>query len=644
MKKLLLSVFTCMFFTMQGKAQIFPNYGIISGNEKELKECSFDKDANAIILLHEATSDYDDEYHLITTHHVRIKILKEAGLSVADVSIPFYRKDDFENIYKVEGMTFNYDAQGNEVITKLDRKSIFTKKTNERIGEVVIAFPAIKVGSIIEYQYESVMRHYGGLDDWDFQDRLPVLASKYTLVIVPNAEFAYQVSKSTGYPIVIKKQEYRGGIFFEMDSIPGLGNESYMDARRDYLQKVIFQLSGFTRGGSKNKYMSSWDEVSRGLLAEPAFGPQLNKNISGTTDFIKSVKMLPADEDKMKAVFNYVRGNMVWNNLYSKYSADGVKDAWQKKGGTSGDINLALVNLLKEAGLEANPVLVSERFHGKVNTAYPFLDQFNSVFAYVVINKKKYFLDATNTTLPPHLTPIEILNTTGYVYNRKTGGLIAITNDSLQFKENISGAITISPQGTVDGELSVYSFDYARVEKLQEYKRDKEKFISDNFEVPGTTIGAKDIVVENMDKDSLGFIQTATITGNLNTTGEYSFMPLNIFTGYATNPFISTNRFSNINFGYRRQLNFNVSFQLPETYIIDALPKSMRLITPDKDISFLRQVEYSKEDNQVRCIMKIEFKESLYPADDYPMIKEVYQKLFDYLKEPIVLKKKTPGN
>ncbi|CAN5357436.1 hypothetical protein BH11BAC3_BH11BAC3_40390 [soil metagenome] len=644
MKQLLLSAVACLFFILQGKAQIFPYYGIISGNEKELKECSFDKDANAIILLHEATSDYDDEYHLITTHHVRIKILKEAGLSVADVSIPFYRKDDFENIYKVEGMTFNYDAQGNEVITKLDRKSIFTKKTNERIGEVVIAFPAVKVGSIIEYQYESVMRNYNGLDDWDFQDRLPVLASKYTLVIIPNAEFAYQVSKTSTYPIVIKKQEYRGGIFFEMDSIPGLGNESYMDARRDYLQKVIFQLSGFTRGGSKNKYMSSWDEVSRDLLAEPAFGPQLNKSIQGTGDFIKGVKVMPTDEDKMKAVFNYVRSNMVWNNLYSKYSADGVKDAWQKKGGTSGDINLTLVNLLKEAGLDANPVLVSERFHGKVNTAYPFLDQFNSVFAYVVINKKKYFLDATNTTLPPHLTPIEILNTTGYVYNRKTGGLIEITNDSLQFKENVSGAITISPQGTVDGELSVYSFDYARVEKIQEYKRDKKKFISDNFEVPGTTIGAKDVTVENMDKDSLGFIQTARVSGNLNTTGEYSFVPLNIFTGYSTNPFISTNRFSNINFGYRRLLNFNITFQLPETYMIDELPKSMRLITPDKDISFLRQVEYSKEDNQVRCIMQIEFKESLYPADAYPMIKEVYQKLFDYLKEPIVLKKKSPGN
>lgn len=461
---------------------------------------------------------------------------------------------------------------------------------------------------------------------------------------MPNAEFAYQVNKSSAYPVVIKKLEYRGGVYFEMNNIPGLGNEAYMDARRDYLQKVVFQLSGYDRGGSKNKYLSSWDEVSKELSMEAAFGAQLNKNIPGTADFIKGVKMLPADEDKMKAVFNYVRGNMVWNNLYSKYSMDGVKDAWQKKSGNSGDINLALVNLLKEAGLEANPVLVSERFHGKVNTAYPFLDQFNSVFAHVVINNKKYFLDATNTSLPPHLTPVEILNTTGYLYNRKKGGLIEITNDSLKYKEAIVGALSISSQGTIEGEISVHSYDYARVEKIQEYKSDKKKFISNNFEVAGTTIGAKDVTVENIESDSLEFIQTAKVSGNLNTTGEYSFMPLNIFTGYTTNPFISTNRFSNMNFGYRRQLNFNVTIQLPDTYLIDALPKSVRLVTPDKDITFLRQVDYDKENNQVRCMMQIQFKESLYPANTYPILKEVYQKMFDYLKEPVVLKKKTPGN
>ena len=101
-------------------------------------------------------------------------------------------------------------------------------------------------------------------------------------------------------------------------------------------------------------------------------------------------------EEKMKSVFNYVRNNMVWNNMYSMYTTRGVKDAWQTKSGNSGEINLLLINLLKKAGLETYPMLVSERFDGKVDKSYPFMDQFNSVFACVIISNKKYYLDATD--------------------------------------------------------------------------------------------------------------------------------------------------------------------------------------------------------------------------------------------------------
>jgi hypothetical protein len=36
----------------------------------------------------------------------------------------------------------------------------------------------------------------------------------------------------------------------------------------------------------------------------------------------------------------------------------------------------------------------------------------------------------------------------------------------------------------------------------------------------------------------------------------------------------------------------------------------------------------------------IEFDKSLYETDTYPILKEVYQKMFEFLKEPVVLKKK----
>ncbi|MEO6733239.1 MAG: DUF3857 domain-containing protein [Ferruginibacter sp.] len=639
MKTISLILGCCLFANAFLFAQDFPDYGIISREEIDLKQCPFDKDAHAVVLLHEASSNYDDEHHLITTHHVRIKILKEKGFSAADLAIRFYRKDDFELIDRVEGMTINF-TDGSRVDTKLERKSIFTKKTNDRIGEVIFAFPAIKPGSIIEYKYRSTMKHYGGLQDWDFQEELPVITSRYTIAILPNMEFAYRVNKTLDLPITITKNASSGTAYFEMHNIPGLSNEPYMDARKDYLQSVLFQLSGYSMRGDKKKYMTSWEEVTRELINSVEFGNQLNKNISGTDDFLKQVKLLASTEEKMKAVFNYVRGNMMWNQLYSKYANDGIKNAWLKKSGTSGEINLILINLLKEAGLEVYPMLVSERFHGKIDKSYPFIDQFNSVFACVDINNRKYYLNATDKSIPAHLTPNTILNTTAFIVNRKAGGLVTITNDSALYKEYIHTNIDLAEDGTISGEATVKSNDYARIKKLSEYNADKTKFISTNFIVDGTTITGKDLEMINIDNDSLALEQKCKLSGKLNTTGEYTFIPLNLFTGFNNNPFLSENRFSNINFGYSRMVNLNTLIQLPAGYVVDEMPKSVKLIDPDKDIAFTRQIVYDKEAKAIRCLLQFEFKKSLYETDMYPVIKEVYKKMFEYLKEPIVLKKK----
>lgn len=640
MKRFTLIAACCLFANSLLTAQEFPDFGIINNEERDLKQCTFDKDANAVVLLHEAFSDYDAQHQLITVHHIKIKILKEKGIESANVSIPFYRSNDFEQITMVEGMTINM-VDNNPVQTKLDRKSIYTKKTNERWGEMVFAFPAIKAGSIIEYKYRSAMKHYGGLKDWDFQEELPVMMSRYTLVILPNAEFAYRVNKTLDIPITVKTQSFNGGVYFEMKNVPGLGNEPYMDARKDYLQKVIFQLSGLGMGGSnKKKYTTSWEEVTRELMMEENFGAQLNKNIGGTDDFIKQIKTLALPEEKMKGVFNYVRNNMVWNNMYSMYTTRGVKDAWQTKSGNSGEINLLLINLLKEAGLETYPMLVSERFNGKVNKSYPFMDQFNSVFACVIISNKKYYLDATDKNIPAHITPSTILNTTAFVVNRKAGGLINITNDTLQYKENIIADITVTGDGTVSGEVSIKSMDYARVKKLEDYKEDKIKFLARSFIVDGTAISAKDIEITNVENDSLALEQQGKISGRLNTTGDYTFLPLNLFTGFDFNPFLSNNRLSNINFGYRRSIILNVTIQLPPDYVVDEMPKSIKLSDPDKDILFMRHITHDKEINLIRCMMQFEFKKSLYETDMYPIVKEVYQRIFEYLKEPVLLKKK----
>jgi hypothetical protein len=640
MKQIFFLFICCALVATHLYAQDFAAFGTFGSEEINLKECSFDKEATAVILLHEAYSTYDDEHHLITSHHVKIKILSEKGFSAADISIPFYRKDDFEQIYKTQAATFNIEAGGNIQRTNVAQKSIYTRKTNERIGEVVFAFPAVKVGSILEYRYESMMKHYGGLEGWEFQERLPVVTSRYTLVILPNMEFAYIVNKAPNLPIVIRQEKSLGGVYFEMNDIAGLADEPYMDARKDYLQKVMFQLSGYRHNGDEKKYMTSWNEVIKELLSSVEFGAQLNKKIAGTDAFIDQVKTLSAPEEKMTAVYEFVRSNMKWNDLYSKYAYQGVKDAWQKKSGTSGDINLLMVNLMQNAGLDAYPMLVSERFHGKVDSNYPFIDQFNSVFACVIINEKKYFLDATDKLSPAYLTPFDILNTTAFIVNRKAGGLINISTDTAEYKEQIVAMLEVSKEGILSGDISIKSSEYARVKKMANYFNTKDRNEDTHLLMEGAdfTVTAKKF--NNVKQDSLSLEQECKISGALNVAGEFSFVPLNFFTGFDTNPFLSENRFSNINFGYKRKIMMNLVVQLPPNYTVDEVPKLVKLTNEDKDIFFERSVEYNKTKNSVNAIVQIDFRKSLYETEMYSAIQQIYQRIAQSLKESLVIKKK----
>ena len=642
MRTKLFTICCLLFVSFSVKAQEhdFSGYGTPSKDEIELKQCPFDKNADAIILLDEAISDYDQQGHLVTSHHTRIKILTNKGTDAANIKIPYYHKDDFEYIYKIDGMTINIEPEGKLIKQKLDRESIYDQKEDERWGIKAFAFPEVKAGSIVEYKYMSAMKNYGGLDKWVFQDRLPVLASKYMLNIIPNAEFAYRVSKRTDLPIIINLEESKGRIYFEMRNIPGLNDEPFIDAREDYLQKVIFQLSGFkNKDFGRNDYMNSWDDVIKELLEDINFGKQINKNIPGTADLMIQVAGM-SSEKRMQVIYDHVRKNMSWNRRQSKYCSDGLKSIWKKRQGTNGEINLLLINLLKEAELEVYPILISERSHGKVNTDYPFIDQFNAVFACVTINNKKYFLDATDQFTPAHIIPYDILNTTGLIVNRKNGGLINITNESLQYDEKIRTEINVKDDGSFSGNVTVNSNDYARVMRVMQYREHKEEFLKKYFHKDGELLTIKDFEIVNLENDSLSLEQHCAFTSTSNSGDGYLYIPLALFSGFDKNPFIADNRFSNINFGYRRNINVVSSISLSKNYIVDVLPKTIKVINDEKDIMVSRQVVNDKENNLLYCNILIEFKNGLYPVDAYTVLKEFYKKMFNLLKEPIVLKKK----
>lgn len=638
MKKLILLIVFVGVTLFKSYCQDFPDFGMPSKEEIELKECPFEKEAAAVILIHEAFSYSEDDQRLVTTHHIKIKILKQSGVNVADVSIPFIRFNSFEKITGLEALTLNIADDGSIIKQKVGKKLFYTSKINELKGEINFAFPSVKAGSIIEYQYRSVMLNYWGLRDWYFQSNIPVITSRYHLKSIFTKRFSYKVFKSPGIDITVLPEHDR--IFFEMRNIPSLTAEPYMDAKEDYLQRVNFIVGNYNSRWQTNQvrtYESSWPALNSEMLFNKFFGRQILSTINGTTGFIDSVKLLKSEEEKMNIIYNHVKNRMTWNNI-NDFLSDDVNEMWKKGIGSSGDINMILMNLLNEAQLDVYPLLVSKRFNGTVDSTYPNVDQFNSLQACVVINHKKYILDATEKDYTSNMIPESVLNTTAFMIDRIKGELINIKTDLLKYKETINLNILITEDGFMKGMAFINNLEYAKIEKYGEYKKDTVKYKERYFQQKDILLAINKFEILNAVNDSLPLTEKFEFSSNLNSTGDYKFIPINLFTGFDKNPFLSDNRFSNINFGYNRTINLNAVIKVPENYTIDGVPANHILDLDEKEIAFSTQTDFNKTENTIYYKLTIEFKKNFYESVQYSVIKEKYKKLFNLLSEKIVLK------
>lgn len=616
-----------------------PNFGKIDKADLQITTCSFDPGAEAIWLMDLGEVQYNltpGQIYIQTDHRCRIKILNDKGISSADIKIPYYSKDNYESISNVDGYVYNMDDAGNIVNTKLEGKQVFDKRLNERYSQISFAMPNVKAGSVIEYRYRSYKKSFGNIDDWYFQKDQPVRYSAYYLVIPEYFDFSYKIIRRQD--IDIKKDKEQKGTWFMMRNIPALKEEPYTAGINDYYQRVDFQLSAFTPpGGQTVSFRTTWEKLNEELIADESFGGQLRKNVPGM-DGLKTMLKLTANEpEKVRLIYNYVQKNMNWNGRHSIYSIDGIKQAWDKRSGNTGDINLLLVNLLKDAGLKAAPILTSTKDNGKVNTIVPFLQQFNEVLACVETSDGSVLImDAADKNNPYSLVPYDVQSTEGLRVDKKGPGFLTLATNT-QLRHNISVQLRLDEDGKLNGEALKSSYDYGKNIQLNIHRKGKLK---ETFRLSdGITLTPDSLSVKGADNDSLPLEQHLWFSGSLQPSGGYSFIPYHLFTGLGKNPFTAENRQTDIDFNYPQKYTITGSVIIPENFSFDDLPRNMRMIMADTSIVLSRMLQ--KDDNILSFRVTIDFKRPVYAADEYPDVKEFYKKLYEALDEKIVLKKKS---
>lgn len=653
MKKLtLISLLLLNSFIIFAQKEL-PAFGKIDKEDLLLKECEFDKDAEAYKLLSYGNVKYTingENWNIETERRVRIKILKDKGLDQANIKLRFYSKSGYEIIKFISALTYNIDNSGNIVTTKLEKSSIYTKQINNKISEISFTMPDVKIGSVIEYKYLDVKKSVANLDDWYFQDDIPTRISEYKILVPSIFRFVNQIMALQ--PVEQKSELVHENAFYHssrlsydsyektyiIKNVPAVRDEPYMGAVKDYLQRVVFQLSQIDYGeGQVEEIRSSWPKLTQDLLEEEDFGLQLKKNLPHTKSLDDSLKNVQGDYNKMVTIHDYVRRNMNWNGLESIYSTDGIKSAWDKKTGNNTELNLILINLLREAGLNAYPLLVSTKDNGAVNTIFPFLQQFNNTMTCVFIGDKKYILNAADKYNPAYLIPYDVVNNDAFVVDKERGGWITLSNEKDMWKNIVSLFAEITPGAEMQGNATVISSEYSKNPRVKKWEEDKTDF-KDYFTKDYTGMKIKNLEVTGENTDKLPLEQKFDFSLPVNSSGDYEYFTLNLFDGLEKNPFIADERRTDIDFNYKQSYMVTGKIFIPDGYQFDDLPKNVKLMMPDTSIVLKRLIQ--KADNSIDFRITLDFTKPYYAANTYPLLQEFYKKLFTTLNEQIVIKKK----
>ena len=153
------------------QAQDFP-YGSVSAADLEMTVYAPDTSAGAVVLKEfgEAYISNGENYNLIFTYHVRIKILNKNGLDYSDIEIAL-DKDGVnrqERILDVRASSFNIeDGRIKEEIVQ--QKNVFTEDRHKYLSVKKFAIPNVRVGSVIELLYTLESPFIYNFRTWEFQ-------------------------------------------------------------------------------------------------------------------------------------------------------------------------------------------------------------------------------------------------------------------------------------------------------------------------------------------------------------------------------------------------------------------------------------------------------------------------------------------
>lgn len=648
----ILLLFSFVLHPHTSKATDF-EFGKLTHRDSTITNYTDGPACNAVILNEFGVLTFSKSYpyRLIHQYHVKIKVFKADALTYGDISISFYKWNNnlAEKITRFDAVVYTPGTDGKF------RKTVcnisggrFTNQSNH-LGKFSYALPNVLVGSIIEYRYDLETPDKNDFTPWAFQKELPKIHSEYWVHMPPKLDYdvilkgGYKLSKNYTDSAVCEEHKGECSVqVYAMDSIRAFIAEDRMTEIIDYIPALYF-YKVILNYNTKTKKIASkdWSDFDMEALASVALGQQLQE-----TDFFKRKlkKIILPTPDTLalaKSLYSYINHHIKWNERLAPASQS-IQSVFKEGKGTSADINLMLITALKAYGINANPILISTKNHGAVDKYLPQIGNFNHVIATTNIGNTKYLLDATDPMLPFGMLPEYCFNDYGRVLSEKDSCYWIKMHPQYPASTNYTVELTLKPDGGFKGTAISTHNGYSSYTQRKFIKsfNNTDEYIE---KLKNTFNGIKvlNVTTEGLDTITNRVRETydIEILKSINNSPNKIYFNPYVFDEVNANPFNLDNRTYPIDCGLPSEQRFVISVHLPQDYEIESRPQETAIALPGNGGFFSTSFNYVNNTAIFSHIIKLN--RSVYSPDEYPYLKELFNKIIQVQKLPVILKRKS---
>lgn len=607
---------------------------------EDLKSTTFAKDTSEPVEIL-----YKSYHYYITNNTLNLDVISRVKIYKKDDAKKFLEDEiytyvnnhnDEEKITSLKVNTYNLE-NGNIITTKVDKNSKYKSKENKNYNVTKFAFENVKDGSVVEYKYSVQSPFLYVIPRIMIEDIAPI---RY-------AEYIFDAPKYLGYNInykgsinpatrdisekVLYGSDYRTYRFSYKDLAP-YKDEKYVNNIDNYKTSIRAELNStdfpVTASNSSNQgfksYGLSWGDIRKQLYDNENFGDEIKRSNLVKDILPQDIKSIKNDKERAEAVLKFAQNRYKWNGEYSVLTDKGIKQLIANNNGNSADVNIMLVLLMRSAGLNAEPVVLSTIGRGLLTSYSPSISMLNFVLAEIDFDGKPTLYDATSKMTVPNIVRPAALNYFGYVMTKTDANQINILcpEKSVTY---LTVDAKLNPDGSFTGAFSDRDTRLYAMMNSELYDKDKETYqkesYKDRYKFPFSNI--KSGATENGDfETSFDFDSDSFVDG---IGGKLVFNPL-LFLYNKSHEFDQLEpRRSPIELYTGYDKIKKVTITLPDGYVFENVPKSKKFRTEDNAIQYVYKV--TQEGSKLTVETTVTIEDSAYPKEYYPAFKQIFDNI-----------------